>query len=265
MIRPSAVIAALTVSAAVLCAPLAHAQGATPKDPWALDGPPPARVRVILNAGFWASGPPAYADTRTFEEYAEQTTIRTSYETEGRFGPDVAVQVGVFRGWGLLVGYSRVSRDVSGAVDVSRPHPLYLDRPRAASAGISGYGYSEGALHLDLAFGRGAGHLDWSVFAGLTLFQVEADVLDEPAYTDVYPYDELSIQSTPGRTLKESPTGFNVGGRIDYRFGRSGRIGLGAQVLYGTASVELVAGPDTTSASFDVGGLQVGAGVRIYF
>jgi len=35
-----------------------------------------------------------------------------------------------------------------------------------------------------------------AVFAGATLFQVEADLLSRPAYTDVYPYDELVIAST---------------------------------------------------------------------
>lgn len=261
--RPIAVT--LAALAAVVSAPaLARGQGPTPQDPWAREGPPPARVRVVLNAGFWTSSP-TYGDTRTFEEYVEQTTIRTSYETEGSFGPDGAVEVSVFRGLGILVGYSHLSRNVKGSVEVSRPHPLYLDRNRAASAEISGYGYSEGALHFDLSFGRSAGHLDWSVFAGVTLFQVEADLLDTPTYMDVYPYDELSIQSTPARTVKESPTGFNVGGRLDYRFGSSGHIGLGVQVRYSSGSVDLQAGPDATRASFDVGGLQVGAGARVYF
>ena len=154
---------------------------------------------------------------------------------------------------------------MSGQVDVSRPHPLYLNRNRSASAEISGYGLTEGALHLDLAYARTAGHLDWALFAGATLFQVEADLLGTPTYDDTYPYDELTITSTPSTTVKESPTGFNVGGRLDYRFGRSRRFGAGVQVLYSTASVKLKAAPDATEASFDAGGLSVGAGLRVYF
>jgi hypothetical protein len=37
------------------------------------------------------------------------------------------------------------------------------------------------------------------------------------------------------------------------------------QVLYSTASAKPKAGPDATEASFDAGGLSVGAGLRVYF
>ena len=56
-----------------------------------------------------------------------------------------------------------------------------------------------------------------------------------------------------------------MGGRLDYRFGRSRRFGAGVQVLYSTASAKPKAGPDATEASFDAGGLSVGAGLRVYF
>ncbi len=259
-----AVLAAAAVTAS---ASSARAQAPTPKPakpavPAA--APAPDRFRLVLNASFWPTKT-SFSDSRTFTEYAEQTTIRTSYEAGSGFGPDVALQVSLFRGLGLLVGYSQASRDVTGQVDVSRPHPLYLNRHRSASSEISGYGLTEGALYLDLAYARAASHLDWALFAGATLFQVEADLLEKPTYDDVYPYDELAITSTPSTTVKESPTGFNVGGRLDYRFGRSRRFGAGVQVRYSTASVKLKAGPDATEARFDAGGLSVGAGLRVYF
>lgn len=251
-------LAALAASVLAASAPAARAQAPAPKPP------APDRVRVVLNAAFWPTKT-TFSDSRTLTEYAEQTTIRTSYEAGAGFGPDAAVQVSLYRGFGLLVGYSYGSRDVTGQVDVSRPHPLYLNRPRSASAEISGYDYEETAVHLDLAFARSAGHLDWALFAGATLFQVEADMLGTPGYTDVYPYDELAIASTPSTAVKESPTGFNVGGRLDYRFGSSRRFGAGVQLLYSTASVKLKATPESTEASLDAGGLSVGAGLRLYF
>ena len=171
----------------------------------------------------------------------------------------------LFRGLGVLVGYSYVSRDLSGTVEVSRPHPLYLNRPRSASAEISGFGLTESALHLDLAYARTSGHLDWALFAGATLFQVEADLLQQPTYDDTYPYDELAIDATPSAAVSDNPTGFNVGGRLDYRFGSSRRFGAGVQVLYSTASVKLKATPAATETTFDAGGLSVGAGLRVYF
>jgi hypothetical protein len=224
----------------------------------------PTRFRLVLN-GMAGLTQPSHGDTRALTEYAEQTTIRTSYEAAVGFGPEAALQVSLYRGLGILVGYSHLTRDVTGTVDVSRPHPLYLNRPRSASAEIFGFSYAEGALDLDLAFARTAGHLDWALFAGATLFQVEADLLGTPTYDDEYPYDELSITSTPAASVMESPTGFNVGARLDYRFGSSRRFGAGVQVRYSTASVKLRATPDATEASLDAGGFSVGAGVRVYF
>jgi hypothetical protein len=252
-------LVALGAAALAACAVPARAQSPAPPP-----APGPDRVRLVLNAAFWPTQT-SYSDTRTFTEYAESTTLRASYEADTAFGPDGALQVSLFRGLGVLVGYSRVRRDVTGSVDVSRPHPLYLNRHRAASAGISGYDLTEGALHLDLAYARAAGPLDWAVFGGVTFFQVEADLLQQPTYDEAYPYDELAITATPPVTVEESPTGFNVGGRLDYRFGRSRRFGAGVQVMYSSASATLKTTPEAAGASLDVGGLSVGAGVRVYF
>jgi len=251
-----AAIAALSVTSS---ASSASAQAATPAP-----SAPPDRFRLVLNGSFWPTKP-SFSDVRTFPEYAETTTIRTSYQAGTAFGPDVGMQVSLFRGLGLLVGYSYSKRDVTGHVDVSRPHPLYLTQPRSASAEISGYGLSERGLYVDAAYARSAGHIDWALFAGVTLFQVEADLLQRPTYNDVYPYDELTITSTPSTTVKEDPTGFNVGGRLDYRFGGSQRFGVGVMVLYSKASVTLKAEPAAAGAAYDAGGLEVGAGVRVYF
>ena len=64
--------------------------------------------------------------------------------------------------------------------------------------------------------------------------------------------------------VKNSPTGFNVGGRLDYRFGHSGRFGLGVQLRYSSAKAKLKAS-ETGTVNVDAGGLQAGAGARLYF
>jgi hypothetical protein len=260
-----AAIAALSVTAASS----ASAQVATPKPAKpparkAAPAPPPDRFRLVLNGSFWLTKP-SFSESRTFTEYAEQTTIGASYEARTAFGPDVALQVSLYRGFGVLVGYGTAKWDLTGEVQVSRPHPLYLNRNRSASASFSGYGLSESAVHLDAAYARAAGHLEWALFAGVTLFRIEADMLQRPTYTDVYPYDELSITSTPSTTVKESPTGLNLGGRLDYRFGRSRRFGAGVVVRYSKASVKLKSEAAASEATFDAGGLEVGAGLRVYF
>jgi len=250
--------------AALATAALASSAPARAQEPATTPVKAPDRVRLVLDAAFWPSGP-SYSDTQAFPEYAETTTIHTSYDAGSALGPDLALQVSLYRGLGVLVGYSHSSRDVAGTVNVSRPHPLYLNEPRTATAQTSGYKLAEGAVYVDVAYARPAGHLEWAVFAGVAFFQVEADLLSKPTYTDVYPYDELTIASTPSTKVKESPTGFNIGGRLDYRFGSAKRFGAGVQVGYATASVKLKGTPDSTQATFDAGGFSVGAGVRVYF
>jgi hypothetical protein len=223
----------------------------------------PGRVRIAVDAGFWPTKP-SFGDTRQYAEYAETSTVRTTYAVSGAgFGPDLSAQLRLYRGLGVLVGYSRTSRDESGHFDAQRPHPLYLARPRSLSGELGGYRYQEGALHVDLALASTRGRVDWGLFAGVTRFQVEADLLDRLAYDEAYPYDDLSLASAPARRVKESPTGFNVGGRLDYRFGRN--LGAGVQLRYSRASVKLRATSDATEAGFNAGGLQAGAGLRLYF
>ena len=171
----------------------------------------------------------------------------------------------LFRGLGLLVGYSHVSRDVTGHVDVSRPHPLYLNRNRSASAEISGYGLTEGALHLDLAYARAAGHLDWALFAGATLFEVEADLLGTPTYDDVYPYDELTItvdsvhhrEGEPDRLQRGRPARLSHRPLAAVRRRRPGPLQLGEREAEGGAGRD--------RRHLRRGGLSVGAGLRVYF
>jgi hypothetical protein len=282
MTRPVARLVAAAIAAAVLSlVPAgASAQAKTPPPPLGKPGakgapaaskpssgpagPAETRFRLVLNFAV-APGTTSYEDVRTPVEYAETSTIRTSYEAGTGLGPDVALQVSLYRGLGLLAGYSHITRDATGTVDVARPHPLYLNRPRTASAELSGYGYTQGAFDLDAAYARSAGSFDWALFAGVTFFKVEADLLDVPTYSEAYPYDQLSIVSTPAGAIQENATGFNVGGRLDYRFGQSKRFGAGIQLRYSNASVELKASQASTPATIDAGGLTIGAGVRVYF
>jgi hypothetical protein len=226
--------------------------------------PGEARFRLVLN--FAAQpGSISYDDVRTPIAYAEPSTIRTSYDAGTGIGAGGALQASFYRGLGVLVGYSYLSRNTTGSVDVTRPHPLYLNQPRTATADLSGGSYSEGAFDVDAAYARSAGAVDWALFGGVTFFKVKADLLDVPTFDEQYPYDTLTILTTPTIAVQQNATGWNIGGRLDYRFGQSRRIGVGVQASYSRASVELTAAQASTPATIDAGGLSLGGGLRIYF
>lgn len=221
------------------------------------------RVRVVLN-GAISPTTRSFDETRTFTEFLETATVRAEYETDSTFSPDLGAQVQVFGRLGVFVAFTSARRDETGRFSASLPHPLYLDRPRSLEGDLSGYAYEERAFHLDLAYGAARGRLDYALFAGVSLFSVELDLVDSVRYDHAYPYDGVTLREAPPRATKSNPTGFNVGGRLDYRFGKVGHFGLGVQLRF-TAATARPGAPAASGLEVDVGGLHAGGGARLYF
>jgi hypothetical protein len=223
------------------------------------------RFRLAAN-GIYNTSTLSFSDTRQYTAFAETARVVTDTSVDGGFGGDVSLTVRAYKRLGVLAGYSFTSRQSSGSFEASIPHPLFLNRPRTLSGDFSGFDYKEGAVHLDLAYlGGGGGAFAWVVFGGASFFQVEADLVDDVVYDQSYPYDAITLDSVTATTAKESPVGFNLGLSLDYRFGASRRFGVGAMGRYSKATVTTRATSDATEVSFDAGGFEVGAGIRIYF
>jgi hypothetical protein len=223
-----------------------------------------ARVRLALDAGLWITGP-TFGNTLTIPDYAEQTSIEARYETTSSFGPDLALQYRLGRRYGLELAFSTVTRDEETTFDVSRPHPLYLDEARQTTASLQGYEYSEKAVHLDLVYTRVEGRWEWSVFAGPTLFDLSADMLEVAEYQEAYPYDEFALTGSTAKSVGATAFGFNAGLGVDCRFGAKKRFGAGARLRYSWGSADLNAPADGGKTSITAGGLQSTAGLRVYF
>jgi hypothetical protein len=221
------------------------------------------RARIVLN-GTWNPAPADFTTTRSFTEYVETGSLSTRYSAKDVFGPDIGVQVTLFRQLGVYAAYALATRDQTGSFEAAYPHPLYLNRPRRLSGELTGYELKESAAHLDLAYGGARGHIDYALFAGVSFWSVEADLVESVRYSQSYPYDEVTLSQLVRTRPKDSPTGFNAGGRLDYRFGKPGRVGLGVQLRYSAAKAKLPAG-ESTVIDIDVGGFQAGAGIRFYF
>jgi opacity protein-like surface antigen len=218
------------------------------------------RLKLSLTGAFGVSSLD-FSGTRTFTEFAEEGQIRADYSAdkgpgfEGglayRFGSRLSV---------ALTG-SYLKRDSSAAVQASLPHPLYLNRDREVEADVDGLDYTETAGHLDLVLSGHSGSLDFSVFAGPSLFKVKADLAGAPAYTQSYPFDTVTVTSVPTTSANDTAFGFNVGAGVDYRF--SPKFAFGVQGRFSRGSAKLPA--EGGEIDVDAGGFQVGAGVRISF
>ena len=224
------------------------------------------RFRLVLN-GIYNTSTIDFSDTRSFTEYSETAKVGADYSVEGGFGFDAGLQANFYKSLGLLVGYTATNRDETGPFDASLPHPLFLNRSRSLEGELAGFEYKESSFYVDLAYvgGKKGGHLEWVLFAGASFFKVEVDFLDRITYNQSYPYDSVTLREAPPIGVEESPVGFNAGGRLDYRFGKSRRIGAGLMARYSVATVTARGSAESTEVSFDAGGFEVGAGLRIYF
>jgi len=223
----------------------------------------PAQAQVTV----WANGvydlsSSDWSHNRSFREFVEDARYLARYETEGAPGFDVGIQVSLLSGVGPELAFSRVSRDATGSVDASIPHPLYFDRPRSASLAAPGLGYSEQVIHMGLGWQGESGGLGFAVFGGLSLFKVRADAIEAISYEQLYPYDSLQLVTPRAVEQSDEPIGFHLGGRLDWRLSRS--FGLGAQLRYAAATASFSL-PGGDAFEIDAGGLQVAAGIRIFF
>jgi hypothetical protein len=220
----------------------------------------PYRVKVLLGGGYQLGSQNA-SQTLSFPQYQETATIHTAYTANSAPGFDLGLQVNVFKHVGLSAAGTIYSRDLKGTYDASFPHPLFFDQARTANGEIGGK-QKETAVHVDVvAFGR-SGAVDLSAWAGLSFFKVDADLLQNVLYSQSYPYDSVTVTSTPVSTVSDSPIGFNIGGSADWRFNK--RFGLGVQARYAHAKAKFSV-PNASALEVDAGGFQVGAGIRLYF
>lgn len=232
----------------------------TGTDAWAQRNQP-SRARIFVN-GSYSPSSLSFSEARPYTLFAEDSVLNADYKADATAGFEVGVQYTFYRGLGAAVSFGSSNRD--GSVDASSelPHPLYFDQKRQVSLSKAGFPSKETALHFDLVYARRSGSLEFGAFAGLSRIKVESTVWNgELAFSHSYPFDSATLQDLPSQTLEDTPMGFNVGGSLDYVMGR---FGLGAQLRYTSAKAKLASGPGTT-IEVDAGGLQVAAGLRVYF
>jgi Outer membrane protein beta-barrel domain len=220
----------------------------------------PYRIKVLVGGGYQLSSQ-TFTQTISFDQYQETAAITNTYTVDKAPGFDLGLQVDVFKHIGFSAAATVYSRDLKAAYEASFPHPLFFDQARMATGEIAGK-QKETAGHLGVvAFGR-SGPVELSAWAGVSFFKVHADLLQSLVYTQSYPYDSVTVTSTPTATVSDSPTGFNIGGSADWRFSK--RVGAGVQARYAHAKAKLSV-PNAPDVEADAGGFQIGAGLRVYF
>ena len=219
----------------------------------------PSRVRLFASGAF-AFGVD-YSETRSYTLFVEESTLNAEYTADSAAGFEFGIQFNLRNGLGAAVALGKTDRDGTVDVQTGLPHPLFFDQKRDVSLSLDGFPYDETAVHIDLVYTKRKGAWELSAFAGASRIKVEARVVESLSFSQEYPFDTATLTALPGRTVEDSPFGFNVGGGVDYVMGR---FGLGAQLRYSRATAELVPAEGET-LEVNAGGLQIAAGVRLYF
>lgn len=218
--------------------------------------------RLFVNGAFDVTSLD-WSESRKYKEFAEESTIEAAYEASPGPGFEAGLEYTFVRRFGVAVSFASATRDESATVRSDLPHPFYFNRKRPVEGEAKGFSHKETALHFDVVYAAKAGSLGYSLFAGVSRIKVETDLVKEPLqFSQTYPYDTATLTGIPADTFEDTPTGFNVGGGLDYRIGRN--FGFGAQVRFSRAKAKFTPS-EGNSLEVDAGGLQVAAGARVFF
>ena len=193
---------------------------------------------------------------RTFTVYDEESTLEGRREIGSGALFDISAGMRVWDNLAIGLGYSRFSD--SGAFNGTAlvPDFLVFDSPHEQAINVGDLGHSEHGFHFSgVWFWPFTDKIDFAFSLGPSIFQVEQDTIT---------INESNVQ--PGTStltgvtrLDESKTtvGFHAGVDVTYELTR--RFGAGLLMRYAGAGTEI------SGADLDVGGFQVGVGVRYRF
>jgi hypothetical protein len=167
------------------------------------------------------------------------------------------------KGLALGAGHTRFDQNHDAGVDARVPHPFFFDRARSISGEALDLTRQEHAFHLQLRwFLPVPGPVRLAVFGGPSFFWVDQDLVTTVSFTHSFPFDTASFSGAATRGQSVSETGYHAGADATVFFSKF--IGVGGLVRLSHASVDLVS-QDDGRFSVDVGGLQVGGGLRVRF
>ena len=212
--------------------------------------------RGFLNlSGGIQTGTSDVGNTVTFDQYGETATLVTAQDVKG--GPffEVAAGYRVWRNLAVGASYTFLQSESDATLTGTIPDPILFDTLRNVSTSVTGLKHSESWIAGLLTWGLPiTDKMDILLSGGPAFVTVEQELLTGAAVSEPGP----TLTNVAATSLSESAIGFVVG--ADVRYMVTSRIGVGAMAKFATASVDL-----NDNAKLDVGGFQMGGGVRIKF
>jgi opacity protein-like surface antigen len=194
----------------------------------------------------------------TFDLYEEVATIDVTRDVKGSAFVDVTFGAAIINNLGAALSIYTRSASADGAMTGSIPHPAEFNQPRSVSGTVAGMAHRETWVGFQAVYGIGLNEkMDVLLMGGPAVAKVEHDVATSAEVTETA--DLTSPAVTIGTTrLSKTFVGFIVGADVRYFF--HANIGAGAFLRWTGAS-----GDFDNGSPIEVGGFQIGAGVRFRY
>lgn len=235
----------------------------------AVAGPASAQGSAPLETGYThvniggQSGSHDLTQAGSFPLY-DETGLFTSKMTVG--GSAIFDIGGGYRVWDKLyagVSFTHASDTSNGDVTGSIPHPFYYDQFRAVTGQATGLKHSDTAIHLQAVYRQPiTTKFDVAISFGPSIFMVDQDLVKGLTVAEQGdPTTGVVLTGIEKEKVSDTTVGINIGADGTYMF--NPRLGAGGFLRWAGASAELEGSAGTVK--LDVGGFQIGAGLRLRF
>ena len=218
--------------------------------------PSPATSKFFVNANLGGQLASRTFDTTANKTvYEEPASLKATYPIGKGLLFDFGGGYRVFGDVYVGLTISRFSNTSDATTDAVIPDPVVFDRPRAISGTATELKHSEVAIMPQVIWAYPlTAKLDLAAGIGPAFIRLSQDV--------------VSSFNVPDRTQDVNPvtetqkgTGTGIAATLDVTYGLTDLIGVGGFARFAPAKVQL----DATSDKVNVGGMQVGAGIRLRF
>jgi hypothetical protein len=219
------------------------------------------RVYVSVNGGIQRSDH-TVSQSFTVQKNVENATITADADEKHGVLVDGGVMVRLAGHFGIGFALSLVNNDGDATVNAGIPHPFFFNRLRNIE-GTTPAKRRETAGHIQAAYLIPGRRVDVMLYGGPSLFTVRQTLVTDVTYSESFPFDTATYTSaTTAESTSKTETGFNVGGDVTWKF--SSNVGVGGMVRFARAQATLNA-TNNAAITADIGGVQVGGGIRFAF
>jgi len=204
-----------------------------------------------------------FTDHRVIRTNAEDGSFDASYTNANATGFEVAGAVRLWKYLGARIGVAHYSSDSAAEVSLSVPHPFFFQRPRALSSPVDGIRHDETWIHAHaLATFVATRQLQVSVFGGPSFLDMTQGAVTDVTYTDVFPYDVITLNQVMTTGRSASKVAFGAGADVLFYFTKS--VGVAGSIEFARAPTTFPTA-NGGSATVTGGGPRAGVGLSIRF